>query len=207
MMTQWVSKEAPFTLPEISEATSASTRDPSDTGFPTLTLVMVPVTSMRRSPSIMVASPFLGALVINCLLLLLKSNSLLLPRFPRRVVAPHSCIVESSEVQRMSQMHYFCLLEGMLGPREPESSLPLYSPSCREGSFSETHIHTLACLCGIGAYASGLVHQACSPGFLVGLFSEAGCTAQFSSPATTIGPGSLGALAVRWAPTTTLLPA
>src|SRR5215207_5721669 len=102
-----------------------------------------------------------------------------LSRFPRRVVAPQSCIVEPSEAEHMSQMHYFCLLEGMLGPREPESSLPLYSPSCREGSFSETHIHTLACLCGIGAYASGLVHQACSPGFLVGLFSEAGWTAQF----------------------------
>src|SRR5215216_8070903 len=25
----------------------------------------------------------------------------------------HRCIVESSEVQHMSQMHYFCLLEGM----------------------------------------------------------------------------------------------
>src|SRR5215217_8173285 len=119
MMTQWVSKEAPFTLPEISEATSASTRDPSGTGDPTLTLVMLPLTSMRRSPSIMVASPFFGSLVMNCLLLLLKSNSLL-PRFPRRVVASHSCIVETSEAQHMSQMHYFCLLEGMLGPRARE---------------------------------------------------------------------------------------
>src|SRR5829696_7563249 len=87
MMTQWVSKEAPFTLPEISEATSASTREPSGTGFPTLTLVILPLTSMRRSPSIMVASPFLGSLVIKCLLLLLLKSNSLLPRFPRRVVA------------------------------------------------------------------------------------------------------------------------
>src|SRR5215216_4078350 len=35
----------------------------------------------------------------------------------------------------------------------------LYSLNFREGSFSETHIHTLACLCGSGAYASGLVQR------------------------------------------------
>src|SRR5919107_4997715 len=32
--------------------------------------------------------------------------------------------MDPSEAQYMSQMHYFCLLEGMLGPREPESSPP-----------------------------------------------------------------------------------
>src|SRR5215213_7951418 len=47
-----------------------------------------------------------------------------------------------------------------------------------EGSFSETHIHTLACLCGTGAYASELVQRASEksssrePGFRERPFSE-----------------------------------
>src|SRR5215210_7598190 len=35
------------------------------------------------------------------------------PRFPRRVVAPQSCIVEPRGARHMSQMHYFCFLEEM----------------------------------------------------------------------------------------------
>src|SRR5215204_3557172 len=42
------------------------------------------------------------------------------PRFPRRVVAPQSCIVEPSEAEHMSQMHYFCLLDGTLRPKARE---------------------------------------------------------------------------------------
>src|SRR5215217_373179 len=61
-------------------------------------------------------------------------------RFPRRVWLD-SCIVDPSKAQRMSQMYYFCLLNGCWC-LEPASSL-LYSPSCREGFFSETQIGML----------------------------------------------------------------
>src|SRR5215204_1258801 len=55
--------------------------------------------------------------------LVLFSRHMLIPpflsRFPRRLWL-HSYIVGLSEVQHMSQMHYFCLLEGMLGPKARE---------------------------------------------------------------------------------------
>src|SRR5919107_1016502 len=42
----------------------------------------------------------------------------------------------------MGQMHHFCLLDEMLVPRASEcaASICLYSPSCREGLFSETKL-------------------------------------------------------------------
>src|SRR5919112_1972723 len=45
---------------------------------------------------------------------------------PRRVVAPQNYIVEPSEAQRMSQMHYFCLLNERCLYLEPVNSLPLF---------------------------------------------------------------------------------
>ena len=52
--------------------------------------------------------------------------------------------------------------------------------------------------------------EASSAATSLGRLDDTGPTSasrRFSSPTTTIGPGSLGALAVRGAPTTTLLPA
>src|ERR687889_1312451 len=68
-----------------------------------------------------------------------------LSSFPRRVVAPQSCIVEPSEARHMSQMHYlFAFSRGCLG-LGPESSLPPYLSSCREWPFSATGlpVHTI----------------------------------------------------------------
>src|SRR5215210_3344985 len=50
-----------------------------------------------------------------------------------------SPMVDPSEAQHMGQMDHFCLLDEMLVPRirEYAASIFLYSPSCREGEFSE----------------------------------------------------------------------
>src|SRR5829696_1984323 len=56
-----------------------------------------------------------------------------LSRVPRRVVAPQSCIVEPSEAEHMSQMHYFCLPNGIFDvcPEQPafreNQALPLFT--------------------------------------------------------------------------------
>src|SRR5215216_2823568 len=63
----------------------------------------------------------------SCDGLVLFGHSLCAPssRFPRRVWLDR-CIVDPSEAQRMRQMYYFCLLDGML-VLEPVSSLPLFT--------------------------------------------------------------------------------
>src|SRR5829696_5140211 len=59
------------------------------------------------------------------------------PAFPGGL-SLDSCIVDPSEAEHMSQMHYFCPLDERCLSPEPQSRLLLCSHSCREGFFSET---------------------------------------------------------------------